>query len=258
MQTDIKKQRSEINYNQLADEYAAHRKVQPKVFEQLTLTAKIGSQSRVLEVGCGTGNYISAIHVVTGAASWGIDPSSHMLAKARENIAGVDLQVGRGEDIGLPENFFDMVYSVDVIHHMQDQECYFREAFRVLKPGGLICTVTESSWMIRNRQPFAVYFPETVSVDLQRYPTLRVLKNMMEGANFKDIRSKVVKFSFLHSDIQDFRDKAYSCLHLISEECFRHGIQRMEEDLKKSSIPWISRYLLLWGRKADVTRASGR
>ncbi len=251
MKTNSVKQNRELNYNQLADEYAVHRKVQPKVFEQLILASGIGSESRVLEVGCGTGNYISAIHAATGAASWGIDPSAQMLARARESITGVDFQDGRGEVIGFPENCFGLVYSVDVIHHMQNRERYFQEAFRVLNPGGLICTVTETSWMIRNRQPFAVYFPETVPVDLQRYPSSKALKNIMEAASFNDIRSKVVKFSFLHADIQDFRDKAYSCLHLISEACFQQGMLRMEEDLIKSPIPWISRYLLVWGMKAN-------
>jgi hypothetical protein len=103
--------------------------------------------------------------------------------------------------------------------------------------------------MIRNRQPFAVYFPETVAVDLGRYPDRLALHNMMEYTGFTTIRSKSVKFSFLHADIQDFRDRAYSCLHLISENGFKQGMERMEQDLQSGPILWNSRYLMFWGTK---------
>lgn len=239
-----------VDFDLLADEYIQHRKVQPEVLELLISLCEPRPDYRVLEVGCGTGNYISAVRAATGCACWGIDPSLQMLDKARQNTMGVDLRAGRGEQMEFPDDFFDLVFSVDVIHHMQDRPRYFREAYRVLAPGGMICTVTESSSMIRSRKPFAIYYPETVSVDLQRYPSREAMKGMMDAAGFADIRSKSVKFSFLYADIQDFRDKAYSCLHLISEEGFRRGLERMEQDLKKGPLAWISRYLILQGTKA--------
>lgn len=73
----------------------------------------------------------------------------------------------------------------------------------------------------------------------------------MEAAGFTLIRSHTVKFSFLIEDIHDFRDKAYSCLHLIPQAGFQLGIERMEQDLKTGPIRWISRYLLLWGTKQE-------
>ncbi|RPI34025.1 MAG: hypothetical protein EHM70_04245 [Chloroflexota bacterium] len=103
--------------------------------------------------------------------------------------------------------------------------------------------------MIRNRRPFAVYFPETVGVDLKRYPTQQALMHMMENSGFVEVWKKHLKFSFLHSDIQDFRDRAYSCLHLISEDDFKQGITRMEQDLQHGPIRWDSRYIMLWGKK---------
>ena len=103
--------------------------------------------------------------------------------------------------------------------------------------------------MISTRRPFAVYFPETVAADLRRYPKVSALRNAMAYAGFEQINSQAVSFSFLRSDIQDFRDQAYSCLHLISPEGFQKGIERMEADLRMTPIEWDSRYLLLWGRK---------
>lgn len=245
-----------MDYDQLAEEYAQHRTVQPEVMKELLSVGKIRSTSKILEVGCGTGNYIGAIKSAAGCECWGIDPSSQMLSKARENFLQIDFRFGIGERIEFQDNFFDLVFSVDVIHHIQDRSGYFKEAFRTLAPDGRILTVTESGWMIRTRQPFSVYFPETVASDLRRYPTIPALRDAMTQAGFTDIYTNIVKFSFSRTNIRDFRDKAYSCLHLVSSDGFERGITQMEQDLKTSPILWISRYLLLWGRKPSELETS--
>ena len=59
----------------IAAEYARHRQVHPGVLCDLMETSGLGSGSRVLEVGCGTGNYIKALARLTGCQAHGIDPS---------------------------------------------------------------------------------------------------------------------------------------------------------------------------------------
>ncbi|MFZ4855583.1 MAG: hypothetical protein ACOYL3_04235 [Desulfuromonadaceae bacterium] len=68
---------------------------------------------------------------------------------------------------------------------------------------------------------------------------------MMADAGFKGLQEKVVEFVATITDIQMYRDKAFSSLHLISAEAFAVGIRRLEHDLVVSPIPYISRYLLL-------------
>jgi hypothetical protein len=50
-------------------------------------------------------------------------------------------------------------------------------------------------------------------------------------------------------DIEEYRQKAFSSLHLIPKEAFDRGISLMEKDLKKGPIPFVCRSLLLWGMK---------
>ena len=119
----------------------------------------------------------------------------------------------------------------------------------MLKKSGKVCTVTDSEEIIRRRQPLSVYFPETIEVELQRSPCISDLRAMMVQVGFSGLQEPVAEFAHSLTDIQRYRDKAFSCIHLISAEAFERGIQRMEQELHAGPIPCVSRYLLLWGTK---------
>ena len=281
-----------IDYDKIAAEYARHRQVHPQVLRNLLETSGIDGMSKVLEVGCGIGNYILALESLRGCECWAIDPSEQMLSRARERSGQTIFQLGRAEKLtplkkvfsagkmgcmlcvryahtqhtvpcfsvtalfsgqsklDFEADSFDLIFSVDVIHHVNDRAACFDEAYRVLRPGGRMCTVTDSEWIIRHRQPLSVYFPESVPVELNRYPRIAQLGEFMEHTGFRDIIEVIVEFSYQLTNIQAYRDKAFSSLHLISESAFEKGIARMEEDLGRGAIPCVSRYSLLWGTKS--------
>jgi ubiquinone/menaquinone biosynthesis C-methylase UbiE len=172
-----------------------------------------------------------------------------MLSRARERSRTTHFQLGQAERLDFPQDFFDLVFSVDVIHHVGDRLAYFREAYRVLRAGGKGCTVTDSEWIIRHRQPLAVYFSETVEIELSRYPRIAELREIMERVGFGEMTESTVEFAYPLTDLQAYRDKAFSALHFIPEEAFQRGIERMERDLCTGLIQCLSRYLLLWGTK---------
>jgi SAM-dependent methyltransferase len=240
-----------IDYDKISGHYSQHRqKVHPGVLKGLLSGSRCGDASSVLEVGCGTANYIVAVESLTGCRCWGIDPSEKMLSVARERSTKIDFKIGKAEQLDFSSDFFDFIFSVDVIHHVEGHSEYFHEAYRALSPGGRVCTVTDSEWVLRNRLPLSVVFPETVEVELARYPRIPFLAGLMVEAGFADIQDVLVEHSFHMKDIQAFRDRAYSSLHLISEEAFHRGIARLEDELdEKGYIQYVSRYTLLWGRK---------
>jgi ubiquinone/menaquinone biosynthesis C-methylase UbiE len=238
-----------VDYDQLAQLYARHRQVHPDVPAHLIDIARLGPTSSVLEVGCGTGNYITALVAATGCAGWGIDPSPQMLAQAQAQAPHLHFRQGHAAQVDFPAETFDLVFSVDVIHHVQDRAAYFGEAYRVLKPGGRVCTVTDSAEIIRTRCPLAVYFPETVEVELRRYPAVAELRELSAQAGFGMFAETAVEFAATITDLRPYQNRTYSCLHLISDEAFARGMQRLETDAAQGPIPWVSRYLLLWGTK---------
>ena len=237
-----------IDYTCLATEYAQHRRVHPQVLKSLIETGPIDGATRVLEVGCGTGNYSLALVEATGCQSYGIDPSPAMLAQAENRSPEATFQLGHAEKLDFPDSYFDVVFSVDVIHHVRDRAAFYREARRVLKPGGGFCTVTDTEAIIRSRQPLAVYWPETIAPELERYPSLATLQSLLAEAGFEQITTSEVEFAYPITDLQAYRDKAFSALHLIPKTAFQRGIQKMTQDLATGPIEGRSRYILLWGR----------
>ncbi|MBZ0275299.1 MAG: methyltransferase domain-containing protein [Anaerolineae bacterium] len=239
-----------VNYDALAAQYAPNRRIHPGVLQRLIETGALYESDNVLEVGCGTGNYISALMGAVGCTGWGIDPSAQMLAFARQKAERIHLQTGYAHETGLPSDTFRLVFTVDVIHHLSDYAAYFREAYRLLTAGGKICTVTDSEAIIRARQPLSTYFPETVVPELARYPRISVLEALMAQAGFTDIRQETVENRSQLTDISPYREKSFSVLHLITEAQFQAGITRMENDLQTAgSIEFVGRYVLVWGTK---------
>ena len=109
--------------------------------------------------------------------------------------------------------------------------------------------MTDSESIIKHRQPLSTYFPESVPVELKRYPRIPALRQHMMEAGFRFIHNDQVTFSYQTDDIQIYRDKAFSALRVIPDAAFQNGIARMEADLRTGPITCVPRYVLLWGMK---------
>jgi ubiquinone/menaquinone biosynthesis C-methylase UbiE len=236
------------DYSLLAEQYAAHRRVNPKVVELLAKTVHRGC--RVLEVGCGTGNYLTAVCALSAADGIGVDPSPEMLTAMRARNVPVRTVVGRAEQLSVATGQIDLIYSVDVIHHVTSREAFYCETFRVLRKGGRVCTVTESEMMLRTREPQSRYFPETIDVELARYPSIENLRTEMQRAGFQHLSEDVVEWAYEVVDSTPFREKVFSSLVYISEKAFESGLIRLEAALAGGVVPYVSRYVLLWGTKS--------
>jgi SAM-dependent methyltransferase len=97
----------------------------------------------VVDLGSGAGFdcFLAAKRVMPGGSVIGVDMTASMVAKARSNarkagIEGVEFRLGEIEHLPVADSTADVILSNCVINLVPDKTAVFREAWRVLKPGG--------------------------------------------------------------------------------------------------------------------------
>jgi SAM-dependent methyltransferase len=97
----------------------------------------------VVDLGSGAGFdcFLAAKRVGSSGRVIGVDMTHEMLAKARGNAEkikarNVEFRLGEIENLPIADNTADVILSNCVINLVPDKPQVFREAFRVLKPGG--------------------------------------------------------------------------------------------------------------------------
>lgn len=103
--------------------------------------AGIRAGERVLDAGCGVGNASFWLTDHMGARVTGLSIVPEQIVDARRYAArrkgtSPDFVVGDFLDIPFADGHFDVVWACESFCHATDKGLFFREAFRVLRPGG--------------------------------------------------------------------------------------------------------------------------
>lgn len=124
------------------DQLAGH------LFEKFNLN----SGMKFLEVGCGRGDFLKAFQKL-GLDVYGLDISPEAIALNQ----GIEVKVADVENAPLPydDNTFDVLYSKSLLEHLYYPERYIKEAYRILKPGGILLTLVPD-W----EAEYKVYFDD--------------------------------------------------------------------------------------------------
>ena len=108
-----------------------------------TAVADLHEGETVLDLGSGGGIdvLLSARRVGDAGKAYGLDMTDEMLELARANqreagVENVEFVKGTIEEVPLPDDSVDVIISNCVINLSGDKPAVFREAARVLKPGG--------------------------------------------------------------------------------------------------------------------------
>jgi SAM-dependent methyltransferase len=104
---------------------------------------EIRAGHRVLDVGCGTGDFLRLLApLVAPGSAVGIDLSETMIAEAQRRTSSgssnVSFQVGNALDLPFESRSIDRLTATQVLLHIPDTSAALAEVWRVLAPGGLV------------------------------------------------------------------------------------------------------------------------
>ncbi|MGB6175389.1 MAG: class I SAM-dependent methyltransferase [Methylocella sp.] len=128
----------EVLFNGTAN--ATRRQALPQLHE--LFAGRDQRRLRLLDVGCGTGRFLDFVKQAwPRLAAVGLDLSEAYAREAQQQLkrwSRINLVVGNGESIPVPDNSQDAVTSIFMFHELPPnvRRTVFREFARVLKPGG--------------------------------------------------------------------------------------------------------------------------
>ena len=232
-----------INYNVISRIYDTGRAVHPETTEKIVRLLNIHSNSILLDLGCGTGNYTWAIHQHAKHIT-GLDLSFGMLAQARVKYPEITFLHGDVIDLPFRSGIFSGALAIQVLHHVKEKEHFLRETFRVLREHARIVLHVCSH---RQMQAFWFYhyFPKGFQIDQARIPDSQTIVSLLQQTGFREVGVEICYQDVVVADEtpQRYLEKNYrdsiSTFAFLNEKDINMGCKKIGKDIASGEIEGI-------------------
>ncbi len=100
-----------------------------------TIAALVPDGSRVLDLGCGTGELLAWLQATKGCTGYGVElDDANVLACARRGVNVIQLNLEEGLSV-FEDQSFDVVLQLETLQHLRNAEAMLRETVRVGRVG---------------------------------------------------------------------------------------------------------------------------
>lgn len=174
------------------------------------------SSSRILDAGCGSGLYVSALSEA-GSDVYGVEFCSDKVKNFKSNHPDIAHKVTTGdiEQLNFPNDFFDAVILNEVLEHISSIEKSLPEVHRVLRDNGKLIifspnrlyplethavTIRRTNTKIPHGTPLIPYIPLSIGLKFFKYEARNFwpheLRSLIQRYGFNVIRSKFIAQTF--------------------------------------------------------------
>ncbi len=201
MKKTSRQHKAEKFWDRASGSYDREEKKDEKIYLQLIekLKGHLESNDIVLDFGCGTGLFSTEIAKFVKSVH-GIDISSKMIEKAKSKaetagIHNVEYFQATIFDERLKPGTYDVILALYILHLAEDTQIVMRRMKELLKPGGLILSVTPCM----GEKPFlSLLFSAFSKVGI--VPEIRSFKHsdleqLLKDANFQLLQNELLKMT---------------------------------------------------------------
>lgn len=231
-------------YDRIGIGYDTTRKADPYLCDRLEALLSLPKEASVLDLGCGTGNYTTALQD-RGLRMTGIDPSEKMLDEAKKRSGAIKWIKAFAEDLPFADASFLGAIATLTTHHWKDLNGGFQEVHRVLKPGGKVVILTSTPWQMRGYW-LCHYFPAMMERSMNVMPSKEVAISALIAAGFNRLEEELyavrrdLQDLFLYAAKEDplrYLDPAYrrgiSSFAMLADDAeVRAGLDRLNKDVQ--------------------------
>jgi len=235
-------------YDKIGYAYDTTRKADPEIIRRLYHNLQLGVDSTVIDIGCGTGNYTTALKQYRLTMT-GVDISSTMIDNARTKAPDITWVKSDATIFPFEDATFNGAISTLVIHHYEELERPFEEAFRVLEKGRRYVIFTASPEQMKNYW-LVEYFPKAMEASWVQMPSVDTVTGALRNVGFSIMGSETF---MVQPNLQDFflysgkykpemyldsnvRKGISTFSSLALEEEVRKGCQRLRHDIDSGKI----------------------
>ena len=173
-----------------------------EVLSYLIDSFKIRKDSRIVDLGCGTGVMFDMLRRKVGSSGVivGVDFSKRMIRKARQNFPFENVHAldGDAQNLPLKSDSFDYAISFASFAHFKDKQRVMEEVSRVLRRDGLFYIIHLLSSMELKHHHNMVGGP--VALDL--LPSDHEMMQLFEHGHFLNVRLKDQPGLYLASGVK--------------------------------------------------------
>ena len=210
----------------------------PDIETSLKSIIKSNGYKTILEAGCGTGRWISSLEEVSNKV-FGLDYSFDMIKIPKTDKSNLNLVNADAVYIPFKDNFFDLIFCVNAIHHFPDKGKFIAECKRTLASNGMIAVFgvdphIDKDWYVYD------YFDSVYKNDLKRFPSLELLEKMLDAEKFKDIKVTIIEKVYnkrIGDDVfnDPFLNKHHcSQLANLSDEEYQSGVDKIKRQIEEN------------------------
>jgi len=230
-----------VNYNKIFSNYNLRYKVNPMhgVSKALGIIINTYKPKNILEVGCGTGQWLSAIDGCD-IERIGVDYSLGMLKEAKKNGNKLNLICADANALPFSNKQFDLIYCVNAIHHFKNKKKFIIAAANLLEQNGTLSIVGVDPRNKNDKWYIYDFFEGVYEKNLLRFPSFEEIAFWMNEIGLKQIMKSTVECvvkDWIGDDVFNdtfLRKDQSSQLAILSDREYFFGIDKIKHAIEKN------------------------